>query len=141
MKEARMRVLLVDDHELIRWSLRNILDDEPGVDIVGEAADGVEAVMLTRRLLPELVVMDASMPRMNGIEASRAILSEFPWIKIIGLSLDDELSEAMYTAGVTDQLSKFDLPDNLLSALRAYHMVQRFPSLSESGGLRAGSAA
>jgi DNA-binding NarL/FixJ family response regulator len=82
-----IRVLLADDHEMLRSGLRSLLDPHPRITVVGETGDGREAVRLARELLPNVVVMDISMPSLNGIEATRQIRSSCPEVRVIGLSM------------------------------------------------------
>ena len=83
----RTRVLVVDDHAIVRQGLRAILDAEPDIEVVGEAADGREAVRKALTLLPDVVVMDVSMPRMNGLEATARIVKESPGIRVVALTM------------------------------------------------------
>jgi DNA-binding NarL/FixJ family response regulator len=85
-KIKSIRVLLVDDHFLVRQGLRKYLSHHVDIELVGEAADGEEAVKLTDLLKPDVVVMDINMPRMNGIEATGSIIRKHPHIPVIGLS-------------------------------------------------------
>src|SRR5438309_1093010 len=98
------RVLLVDDHELFRVSLRVLLEKlNPAMQVVGEAANGREAVRLVRTLNPDLVLMDMNMPELNGIEATHQINDLNPAIRVIALSMHDEPHgvEQMLRAGAT----------------------------------------
>src|SRR5689334_16987689 len=83
---AITRVLLADDDSLVRMTLRRVLADYPDVEVVDEAATGVEAVAIVERLRPHLVIMDIRMPRMDGIAAAREIKDKYPDTQIIGLS-------------------------------------------------------
>jgi CheY-like chemotaxis protein len=116
----RTRVLVVDDHALVRRGFATWLAGEPDLEVVGEAADGKLAVELTRQLQPDLILMDVSMPVLNGIEATRAIHLEFPAARVIGLSVldDTEQSAAMREAGAVAYLSKSDSAEALLAAIR-----------------------
>ena len=116
----RLRVLLVDDHALVRRGFATLLAGEPDLEVVGEADNGQRAVELTRKLTPDVIVMDVSMPVMNGIDATRAILAEFPTTRVIGLSMfeDPEQPEAMRQAGAVGYLSKNDSAEALLAAIR-----------------------
>jgi len=85
-----IRVLLVDDHALFRKGIASLLAAEPGFEVVGEAEDGVRAVERARELIPDLIVMDLNMPRAGGAEATRRILEEFPYVKIVILTVSDD---------------------------------------------------
>jgi len=117
---GKIRVLLADDHQVMRQALARLLNDRPDISVVGEAEDGVEAVELTRQLRPDVIVMDVSMPRMDGISATRTISSEFPNIQVIGLSMHDapDAADVMRLAGAADYLSKSVSPAALVAAVR-----------------------
>jgi DNA-binding NarL/FixJ family response regulator len=87
---AKITVLLVDDHALVRRGFRRMLEDEPDMAVVGEAGDGEEAVKLVRELKPQVVIMDSALPKMNGLEATRAILEELPETAVLMLSMHSE---------------------------------------------------
>ena len=98
-----IRVLLVDDHALFRKGMVSLLAAEPGFEVVGEAEDGLRAVERARELMPDLIVMDLNMPRAGGAEATRRILEEFPYVKIVILTVsedDKDLFEASARYGV-----------------------------------------
>ena len=103
-----IRVLLVDDHFLVRQGLRKYLSHHLDLELVGEAADGEEAVKLTDMLKPDVVVMDINMPRMNGIDATKSILRKHPYLPVIGLSfyVGNENREAFLDAGARLLLEK-----------------------------------
>jgi DNA-binding NarL/FixJ family response regulator len=86
----KISVLLVDDHSLVRRGFRRILEDEPDMTVVGEAADGAEAVKLADELQPNVIVMDCAMPGMNGLEATRQILGKHPEALVLMLSMHPE---------------------------------------------------
>lgn len=115
------RVLLVDDHELMCDGLRSILEGENDLEVVGEAADGRAAVLLARTAKPDIVVMDVVMKEMNGIEATRQILTEFPRVKVIALSshADSRYVAAILEAGASAYVLKANAYDNLRSAIDA----------------------
>jgi CheY-like chemotaxis protein/two-component sensor histidine kinase len=116
----RLRVLVVDDHALVRRGFATLLSGEPDLEVVGEADNGQRAIELTRELAPDVVLMDASMPIMNGIDATRAIHAEFPAIRVIGLSIfeDPGQPEAMCQAGAVGFVSKNASAEALLAAIR-----------------------
>ncbi|RPI24523.1 MAG: response regulator [Acidobacteria bacterium] len=116
-----IRVVLADDHPVVREGLALVLGQEPDIEIVGEATDGHAAVELSRRMSPEVVLMDVSMPKLNGVEATRIIHSELPHIRIIGLSMLDEKDseEAMREAGAADYRTKSGPTARLVETIRA----------------------
>src|ERR1035438_4708180 len=85
-----IRVLLADDHSLVRKGFRRLLEDEPGIQVVGEAGNGVEAVELARTLRPDVIVMDMSMPGLNGTQATIEILKFLPGAGVVILSMYEE---------------------------------------------------
>ena len=86
----KISVLLVDDHSLVRRGFRRILEDEPDIEVTGEAGDGAEAVRLAKELQPKVVVMDCAMPNMNGLQATRRILEQQPQTLVLMLSMHPE---------------------------------------------------
>jgi PAS domain S-box-containing protein len=115
-----IRVLLADDHNLVRDGIARLVKREPGLEIVGEARDGREAVELARALAPDVVLMDISMPNLNGIDATRIIHQERPSIRVIGLSMyDDPMPvQAMRSAGAVDFKNKGCAAADLIAAIR-----------------------
>lgn len=116
----KLRVLIADDHQILRQGLAKLLATQPDTEIVGQASDGVEAVEMTRRLKPDVIVMDVSMPRMTGIEATRCIHAESPEIRIVGLSMHepDEMAALMREAGACAYVNKTGPIEELLRVLR-----------------------
>jgi DNA-binding NarL/FixJ family response regulator len=116
-----IRVLLVDDHELMRQGLRSILDDDEEVEVVGEAAGGREAVAMVRTLSPDVVVMDVAMKDLNGIEATRQIRAECPGVRVLALSShsDSRYVRAILQAGACGYVLKANAYDDLRRALEA----------------------
>ena len=88
--QKKITVLLVDDHSLVRRGFRRMLEDEPDMDVVGEAGDGEESVKLAKQLHPQVVVMDCALPRMNGLDATRQIIEENPRTAVLMLSMHSE---------------------------------------------------
>lgn len=116
---ASIRVLLVDDHRIFREGLVSLLVEEADIEIVGQAADGQEALELARELHPDVILMDITMPRLDGIGATRQITSELPHICVIGLSMhDDDLGDAIRAAGARGYLSKHGPSEELLDTIR-----------------------
>lgn len=103
-----IRILLVDDVEKIRESLRSILATYPHFEIVGEACDGEEAVVAVAQLKPSVVVMDINMPRLNGIEATAWIKRTYPHVVVVGVSAiaTEDACQLMKAAGATSVISK-----------------------------------
>ncbi|HMC09095.1 MAG TPA: response regulator transcription factor, partial [Actinomycetota bacterium] len=118
-----IRVVLADDQALVRAGFRALLDAEEGIDVVGEAADGAEAVALARRLVPELVLMDIRMPGMDGLEATRRIsqdpaLSAVKVVVLTTFQLDEYVFEAL-RSGASGFLVKDIEPADLVRGVRA----------------------
>ncbi len=117
---AMIRILLVDDKEIIREAVKSILKFESDLEVVAEAADGQLAVEMAERYRPDIVLMDLFMPGVDGVETTRKIVTQFPDIKVIGLSLhdeDDKITE-MKKAGASAFVSKLDARENLVATIR-----------------------
>jgi len=122
MQELKLiRVLLAEDHAIVREGLRSLLEKQPDIEIVCEAEDGRMAVERARELLPDVVIMDIAMPDLNGIEATRQIINEFPQIKVIALSVHSNrrFVADMLRAGVAGYVLKECPLDELVQAMRA----------------------
>ncbi|MDO9119274.1 MAG: PAS domain-containing protein [Nitrospira sp.] len=119
-QDAKICVLLVDDHAMVRQGLRTVLDAYPDVEVVGEACNGEEAVAFVERVQPSIVVMDINMPKMNGIDATAAIVSRYPGTVVIGLSVQagGANEEAMKHAGAALLLTKEAAVDELYRVIR-----------------------
>ncbi len=119
--EEGIKVLLVDDHRMVREGLRNIIDGQDDIMVIGEAANGEEAIKLSRETSPDIILMDVSMPGMDGIKATREITSDMPHIRIIGLSLheEDRVAEQMRNAGASAYLTKTEAFESLIVTIRA----------------------
>ena len=114
------RILLVDDHQIVRKGLRVILEQEPTFQVVGEAADGIEAVDLATRLEPDVVLMDISLPSLNGIDATRRILSACPTARVVALTAHamHDMISGTFRAGAVGYLVKDSAVDELVQAVR-----------------------
>jgi len=125
-EKHRIRVLLVDDHAMVREGLRSVLESYDDVEVVGEAANGEEAVAMVQRLRPTMVVMDINMPKMNGIEATAHISRTYPEIQVIGLSVNASGNnvQAMSKAGAVLLLTKEAAVNELYRRMREVLMVQ-----------------
>ncbi|OPY93329.1 MAG: Transcriptional regulatory protein LiaR [Syntrophaceae bacterium PtaU1.Bin231] len=115
------RVMIVDDHKMFRDGLRVLINAEPDMEVVGEAVDGREAVEMARRLLPDVVVMDISMPGMNGIEAMRHLIRDRPEVKVIMLSMysSGPLVQSVIAAGAAGYVLKGSDFAELAAAIRS----------------------
>jgi len=125
-----MRILIADDHGIVREGLKALLDKQSGMEVVGEAEDGQSAVAMAEQLSPDLLVMDMSMPNLNGIEATRQILEHSPGTRVIILSMHSEkdiVKEAL-EAGVSAYVLKSHLFDEMLRALEAVAKGERYLS-------------
>lgn len=133
---ASIRVLLVDDHEIVRAGIKVLLMAEDDMEIIGEAAGGQEAVELSRRLLPDVVVMDVQMPGLNGIEATRQITSGCPDCAVLALTIheDEQYFFQMLAAGAMGYVPKRAAPDDLVRAIREAYQgnVFLYPSMASA---------
>lgn len=121
MDQSRVRVLLADDHPTVRRGLADVIRDEEGIELVGQASDGLEAVEMARKLRPDVIVMDVSMPRLDGVAAMRRIRAELPASRVIGLSMHevDEMGRVMCEAGAVAYLKKDEAADTLVAMILA----------------------
>ncbi|MGB6484089.1 MAG: response regulator transcription factor [Candidatus Acidiferrales bacterium] len=117
----RARILIVDDHEIFRRGLRSLLESRDEFDISGEAANGLEAIEKAKELQPDIIVMDVSMPQMDGLQATRLIRSERPDSKILILSQHDSphMLSAAQDAGASAYVTKSQVARCLFAALEA----------------------
>jgi len=121
LDKRRIRVLLVDDHALVRLGFRRLLEDDPEIEVIGDATDGVEAVELARKLQPDVVVMDYAIPVQNGALATRHIRAQQPEVRVLMLSMHTEASyvENSRQAGASGYLLKNAIDLELVSAVKA----------------------
>jgi DNA-binding NarL/FixJ family response regulator len=122
-----VRVLIADDQTLFRVGLARLLEEDPRVDIVGQAGDGVEAVKLAGSLKPDVVLMDLKMPNVDGIEATRQILANYPDVKVLLLTTfeaDNHVIQAL-KAGASGYILKDSRPDSIVSSLLAVMAGER----------------
>lgn len=134
----RITVLLADDHQIVREGYRSLLKHERDIEVVGEAETGREAVQLTRKLHPNVVVMDIAMPSLNGMEATRQIRKHFPGTQVLILSAhsDDAYVEQVIEFGAAGFLLKQTSSEMLAKAIRAVQQGKPFfsPSLARRAG-------
>ncbi|HEY5910656.1 MAG TPA: response regulator transcription factor [Verrucomicrobiae bacterium] len=134
----RITVLLAEDHRIVREGFRSLLNHERDIEVVGEAADGREAVQLTRKLLPAVVVMDIAMPLLNGLEATRQVRKAVPGTKVLILSAhsDEAYVQQMMELGAAGFLFKQTSSHELAAAIRAVDKGNTFFSPSIANNLR-----
>ena len=116
----KVKVLIADDHQIVREGLRAMLEKEPWIKVVGEAQEGRSTLRLARELAPDVIIMDVAMPDLNGIEATRQIVAEFPKIKVIALSMhsDRRFVLNMFKAGAKGYMIKDCAFNDLAHAIR-----------------------
>jgi DNA-binding NarL/FixJ family response regulator len=124
----KIRVILADDHVIVRQGLRALLEKEPDIVVVGEAENGRQAVQLTRKLQPDVVVMDVAMPLLNGLEATRQITKEVPSVKVLALSSysDSEYVHQLTEVGGSGYLLKQTAAADLIKAVREAYRGNAF---------------
>jgi two-component system response regulator NreC len=131
---SKIRVLLAEDHTIVRKGLRALLEGEAGIEVIGEAEDGKEAVQKTQELLPDVVLMDISMPVLSGLEATRQIKKRFPGVKTLVLTryADEEYVFQILRAGASGYVVKKAAPTELVLAIKATYRGDSFlsPSIS-----------
>ncbi|EKD30710.1 MAG: TRAP-type C4-dicarboxylate transporter, periplasmic solute-binding protein [uncultured bacterium] len=139
-RENEITVFLADDHAIVRKGLRSLLEHEFGIKVIGEAEDGLEAVKKVEELLPKILILDISLPLLNGLEVARQLIKRCPEIKIIVLSMYDteELVFETLHAGVKGYIVKKSAPEQLISAIRSVSLGKSFfsPEIAEIIGTR-----
>lgn len=133
----KIRVLIADDHTLVREGLRAILELAEDVEVVGEAKDGEEAVRKAHELTPDIVLMDVKMPNMDGLQATRLIKEELPQVDVVMLTMyaDDEYALEAIKGGATGYILKNTPRDTLLDILRRIHQGEAFVQPEVTKGL------
>ena len=116
-----LKILLADDHKIMRDSLRSLIEKQTGMQLVAEAENGQAAIKLNRKFRPDIIVMDIHMPEVNGIEATRQIVAEFPGTKVVAFSMhsDQQYVIGALKAGVSGYLLKDSASEELALAIRA----------------------
>lgn len=131
---TKIKVLVADDHTIVREGVRILLEAQPDIEVVGEAANGQEAVAQVRALQPDVVLIDIAMPVLNGLEATRVIKRDYPQIHVIGLTMyeSDEYFFQLLNAGASGYVLKKAASADLLAAIRAVHAgdVFLYPSVA-----------
>ncbi len=125
-----IKVLVVDDHDLVRMGITRMLADISGIKVVGEAASGEEALRLARELTPQVVLMDVKMPGIGGLEATRKLLRQDPDIRVVAVTVCDEepFPSRLLKAGAAGYLTKGAALDEMIKAIRAVASGQRYIS-------------
>jgi two-component system response regulator NreC len=134
MELKKIRVLIAEDHTIVRQGLSALLKAEPDIEVVGEAADGAEAIEIAKKLIPDVVLMDVAMRNLNGLDATRRIKKLFPAMKVLVLTMYDneECIFQILKAGASGYLIKDSAMTDLVSALRVIHQGDSYlsPSIS-----------
>ena len=135
MPASPIRVVLVDDHALVRQGFRRILEDDPDIEVVGEAGSGLDAMALVKKSDPDVVVMDMSMPEMNGLHATMELVKQRPGTKILILSMysDEQYVRNALDAGAKGYILKNAIENDLTRAVRAVAAGEQYlaPELSQ----------
>lgn len=134
-ENQRIRVLLCEDHQIVRQGIKNLLEQEKNIEVVGECGDGHTAIELTATLAPDVVVMDISLPGLNGIDATREIIAQTPARRVLALSMhaDKRFLSGILEAGAVGFLPKDCAYTELVTAIRVVHAGQVYlsPAISK----------
>jgi DNA-binding NarL/FixJ family response regulator len=116
----KLRILMADDHQIVREGLRKLIDSQPDMRVVGEAVNGKQALTLARTLKPDVVVMDLSMPELNGLQATAGLTAEFPAVKVVALTAheDESYLRQLCNAGASGYVLKRSAGEELIKAIR-----------------------
>jgi two-component system, NarL family, nitrate/nitrite response regulator NarL len=135
-QKARIKVLLVDDHPFVLEGIRSCLASRPQFEVVGEAANGQEAIEKSKELDPHVIIMDISMPVMNGLEATRFLRKAAPEAKVLILSMHEkrEFTSQIIESGARGYISKNTSPSELVRAIESVHQGETFfsPNVAEN---------
>ncbi len=125
---SAVRILVADDHEVVREGVRTLLEAQPGWEVCGEAADGREAVEMTKRFKPDVIILDITMPNLNGLEATRQILKGDPKARVLILTMheSDQVVREVLDAGARGYVLKSDAGRNLIAAVEALWLHNSF---------------
>jgi two-component system response regulator NreC len=130
----KIRVFLADDHLILREGIRSLLGKVPDIEVVGEAGEGGETVAKVEQLVPDVVLMDITMPGMNGLEATKQIKQKYPQVKVLILTIHEtgQYLSQMLQAGASGYVVKTTAASELISAIRAVHQgdVYLYPSIT-----------
>jgi DNA-binding NarL/FixJ family response regulator len=116
---SALRIVIVDDHAVVRRGVRALLESQPGWEVVAEATTGPEAIRLAQRLQPDIVVMDLTLPELNGLDATRELLKVSPRTEVLVLTMhhSEELARGALQAGARGYVLKSDADENLIAAI------------------------
>ena len=133
----KTRIMIIDDHKIVREGLRRLIEDDGAFEVVGEAGNGREGIRLARQLQPQIVIMDVAMSELNGIEATRQLLTVQPEVRVLALSMhsDSRFVKQMLEAGALGYLLKDDAFEEIVTALRALVAGRMYVSPQASGGI------
>jgi len=128
-----IRILVVDDHPIVRQGLKTLLEGHSGWEVIGEASDGAEALERARELNPDVMVLDVTMPRMNGLEACRLLRRQFPDLEILFVTQHDspQMMREALEAGARGYVVKSNAARDLLAAVEAVSQHRVFTALNE----------
>lgn len=134
---SKIRLLLADDHTVLRAGLKALFNAQPDMEVVAEASDGEEAIRMSRELSPDVVLMDISMPGINGFKATSEIRKQNPAVKILALTMheDDSYLHQMLRAGADGYVPKKAADTELMAAIRASYRGEHFIHSSVASGL------
>ena len=130
-----LRILVVDDHAVVRRGVRSLLESHEGWEVCGEATTGRDAVEQSRQLRPDVVVMDMSLPELNGLDATRQILKDGPGIEVLVLTMhhSEELARDVLRAGARGYIMKSDADENLITAVDTLRQHKPFLTATVTG--------